>query len=37
MNFHPKYIPFFELLSDAPELVEKHKDIRYVVITAPVA
>ena len=33
MNFHPKYIPFFELLSDDQQLVDKHKEIRYVVIT----
>jgi predicted phage terminase large subunit-like protein len=28
-----KFEPFFELLSDDSELVEKHKDIRYVVLT----
>lgn len=28
-----KLKPFFELLSDEPKLKEKHKDIRYVVLT----
>ena len=27
-----KFKPFFELLSDDPALVEKHKNIRYVVL-----
>lgn len=27
-----KFQPFFELLSDDPKLIEKHKDIRYVVL-----
>ena len=33
MNFSNKLKPFFELLSDDPALVEKHKGIRYVVLT----
>jgi len=33
MIFSDKLKPFFELLSDNPELKEKHKGIRYVVMT----
>ena len=27
-----KFKPFFELLSDDPVLIEKHKDVRYVIL-----
>ncbi len=33
MVFSNKYKPFFELLSDDPALIKKHKKIRYVVLT----
>jgi phage terminase large subunit-like protein len=33
MHFNKKLKPFFELLSDDPKLIKKHKDIRYVVLT----
>ena len=33
MIINNKLKPFFELLSDEPELIEKHKKIRYVVLT----
>jgi len=33
MHFSDKYKPLFELLSDDPKLIQKHKKIRYVVMT----